>query len=258
MREIKNTLAIFKTRWREVALLVALFVISQNLTIYRPEGQKSFFYVNRALVFLFLGLSIVGFILNYGFLRTIIFDCLKRRSPVKLLNIGGHFFWRMLAFGILFAIVHLFLQWLISLVLSPLLYPDTTFLQRMSQYPLLHVIQASAVNLIMIKLILFIPALIIVKDCGFIDSFSMLKRCKLKRAIEPATLYFFSILLGVLLWAASSAIKEDSIFLYNCSIIFRSAVTQFLNLIVGATTVRYVATIRRYQYDISPEVPPLL
>jgi len=95
MSEIKKTLAIFKSRWPEVGLLVILPVISSTLMILRPVSQKSDVYQHTAFCFvnlLYLGLMIIAFILNYGFMRTIFLDETKPHSPAMLLKLGSHFF----------------------------------------------------------------------------------------------------------------------------------------------------------------------
>jgi len=243
MKEIRKTLAVFKVRWPEVTLIVALFVINSALIIFRPNVQKSVVPVYVVFSLISLALMIVGFILNYGFLRTIFLDDTKRHSPVVLVKLGSHFFWRMFVFGILMVIFHFFLQWLISLPIAPYICPDISLLQRAVKCPMFYAFQASAASLVLVKLTLFIPALIFVLDCSFHESFGLLKHCKLSKAIEATLLFCFTILFGMIFWAISLNLKEDYTELYYCSMFLRSGIMSFLTLAAATMAVRYVASL---------------
>lgn len=256
MKEIKKTLAIFRARWPEVLLLVGLPTVNAALVILNSNIGKTILPLYMALGFISLGLTILTFILNYGFMRTIFLDSTIPHSPAMLLELGRHFFWRMLAFGIFFALVHLLLQWLISLPIAPYICPDTTFIQRVGKCPFLHAFQSSIASLILIKLMLFIPALIFVLDCRLSKSFGLLKRCRLSKAIEPVFLYCLSTIFGMFFWAITVTLRENPSSLYYLLTLLRSIIVTFLHLAIGTMTVRYAASLKLVYVETEKPVGP--
>jgi len=147
-------------------------------------------------------------------------------------------------------IFNFFLQRLISLPIVPYICPDTTFLQRIGKCPFLYAFQASAASMILIKLMLFIPALIFVLDCRLGESFGLLKHCRLSKVIEPAFLYCLSISLGMFSWAITVNLRDNSPFLYYFSMTFRSVISSFLGLAIGIMTVRYAASLKLVYVEV--------
>ena len=115
MKEIKNTLLIFKARWPEAAVITGLFAISPILSILSRDVRNSnqtlsntVIYLILALVFLLVG--IVNMMLLYGFQRSVCLFETRRDSLVELLKYGTHFFWRLIGFGIIVVTAHFFLH----------------------------------------------------------------------------------------------------------------------------------------------------
>ena len=184
MTEIKKTLAILKARWPEVTLIAGLHILgmlsNKLFRAAKPDLARTWVLLYMAFSFLIM---IISIILYLGFLRTVYLEGQKHQSPLVLLRIGKHFFWRMVGFGLLWGLVYLILAWLIFLITKQLTSIDTGFFETAKVAPLVYQLCFIAAMLILIKPFLFIPALIIVLDCGVFVKFQVFQtiqtiRCK--------------------------------------------------------------------------------
>ena len=202
MTEIKKTLAILNARWPEVTLIVGLYalaVLSNNLfRAARPDLTKTLLLLRIPFLLFSLALIVVLTILNYGFLRTVYLQGQERQTPMALLRKGRYFFWRMVGFGLIYIVPNLILAWLIFLIIKYFTSIDTRFLETAKVTPWLYQLCFIASMLILIKVVLFIPALILVLDCGVFESFSFLRKCKLSNSRELVALFCLQMVLPFL------------------------------------------------------------
>jgi hypothetical protein len=158
MTEIKKTLAILKARWPEVVLIIGvslLTIISSRLIA--KLGPKSIRTINLIVPLLSVLFLLIQALLRCGFLRTIYLEYSKRQSPLVLLRTGMHFLWRMFVLFLIYSLPFMLVS--SRSVCKYISFGKPTsphaFFWFSTLYPVF-------VNLVLIKLILLIPALIIV------------------------------------------------------------------------------------------------
>ncbi len=240
MTEIKKTLAILKARWLEVAFIIGiplLAILSRKLLL--NAGVKSISIIYSATLFIPLLFSLISILLRLGFLRTVYLEGQKQQTLVVLLRTGIHFFWRMFVLGLIYALPFILLMIVFSKLMS------------LSVIPWLHTLYPILVSLILIKLIVLIPALIIVLDCRVFDSFKFLRRYKLSNAKELIFLYCGNIAIGLFrsilsryFWGTSCGTTCCNITTtpqYILTTVF-SIITYFISLIIAVMAVRFVAS----------------
>jgi len=255
MTEIKKTLQILKARWQEVTLIVGLYalaVLSNNLfRAARPDLTKTLILLLRIPFSLFsLTLMVVSTILNYGFLRTVYLEGQKGQTPMALLKKGRSFFWRMIEFGLPFAIAYFILSRLIFLIIKYFTSIETGFFETAKVTPWLYQLCFIAPMLILIKVVLFIPALILVLDCGIFESFKFLRKCKLLDSRELVTLFCLRTVLPFLWVFLQIPYNPETASQY----ILRSVpivIGYVLWLTIAVTAVRFVASLH-LEYDNQP------
>jgi len=256
MTEIKKTLTILKARWPEVTLIVGLYVLavlSNNLfRAARPDLTKTLILLRIPFSLFSLTLMVVSTILNYGFLRTVYLEGQKGQTPMALLKKGISFFWRMIGFGLPFAIAYFILSWLIFLIIKYFTSIETGFFETAKVTPWLYQLCFIAPMLILIKVVLFIPALILVLDCGIFESFKFLRKCKLLDSRELVALFCLRTVLPFLWVFLRIPYNPETASQY----ILRSVPTVIgyvLWLIIAVIAVRFVASQNLvYDEQISP------
>jgi len=104
--------------------------------------------------------------------------------------------------------------------------------------------------LILIKVVLFIPALIIVLDCGVFESFKFLRKCKLLDSRELVALFCLGMVLPFLWFFLRITYNPETTSQY----ILRSAtaaISYVLWLIIAVMAIRFVASLNLV-YDNQP------
>ena len=91
------------------------------------------------------------------------------------------------------------------------------------------------------KLILSLPALVIVLDCRALESFKFLKKFQLREVKQLVVLFCFNVLLGFL-WSLYRAYGDLGIFHSILKIVY-SATIFLINLTITVTAVRFVASL---------------
>ncbi len=246
MTEIKETLAILKARWPEVTLIIGLYalaVLSNNLFRAARLGlTKTLISMYIPFLLFSLTLMVVSTILNYGFLRTVYLEDQKGQTPMALLKKGRYFFWRMVGFGLIYVVPYFILAWLIFLIIKYFTSIDTGFFETAKVTPWLHQLYFIAPMLILIKVVLFIPALILVLDCGVFESFKFLRKCKLLDSRELVALFCLRMVLPFLWVFLRIPYNPETTSQY----ILRSVPTVIdyvLWLIIAVTAVRFVGSL---------------
>lgn len=250
MTETKKTLAILRARWPEVTLIVGLYalaIFSNNLfRALRCDLSRIFILLHAVFS---LTVMVVLTMLNFGFMRTVYLQGQERQKPIVLLKKGRDFFSRIFGFGLICLIPYFILAWLIFLVIKYFTYIDTGFFETGKVNPWLYQLCFVAPMLILIKVVLFIPALILVLDCRLFESFKLLRKCELLRSRELVALFCLRMALPFLWVFLRIPYNPET----SSQYILRSGLTvisYILWLIIGITAVRFVSSLD-IAYDIS-------
>ena len=243
MTETQKTLAILRARWSEAILIIGLFTLVElSYSLFgftEPDVTKTMFFPSILFI---LSLAVISMILSYGFLRTVHMEGPKEQTPMDLLKTGKHFFWRMVGFSFIFAGLYFILTVLIFSIIKYFTSTNTGFIESANSAPWLYQLCSTASMLIMIKISLFIPALIIVLDCRVFNSFKLLSKFKLFKSKELVALFCLSTAIH-LLWLLLK-IPENPETISDYIIKIGTIVTgQFLGLIVIVTALRFVSSL---------------
>lgn len=225
MDQIKKTLITLKARWPEVALIISIFllvpIMAKRGYNFREEQRR---YVDILFLIVNLSALLASTILGYGFLRTVYLENTKRQSISVLFRIGKKFFWRMVGFGLLYMLPMYIIYGVLSRM-SGHLSVQWTF---------------SVWELLLIKIILLVPALIIVFDIGIFESFKKLKNYKILDAKPLIALFLIHIALP-LIWLFVLKFGATAMVSNLILDLFRAFVSKFLLLMIAVTAVRFVA-----------------
>ncbi len=237
-----------RARWPEVTLIIGLSTLielSYNLFGFaEPDVTKTFFL--PSLLFI-LSLTVISIILSYGFLRTIHLEGPKEQTPMDLLKTGSHFFWRMVGFGFFYAGLYFILSMLIFSITKYFISTNTGFIESAKSAPWLYQLCSTATMLILIKVILFVPALIIVLDCRVVNSFRLLSKLKLFKSKELVALFCFSTVIH-LLWLLLKIPENPETISQYILTIGTIVIGQVLGLTVTVSAVRFVSSLD-LEYD---------
>ncbi len=248
MIETQKTLAILKARGPEVILIVGLYTLvelSPSLFGFtEPDLTKTLFLPSICFV---LSLTIISMILYYGFLRTIHLEGPKIQTPMDLLKTGKHFFWRMVGFGFIYVALYFILTWIIFLIIKYFTSTNTGFIESAKSAPWLYRLCSTAATLIMIKVSLFIPALILVLDCRAFRGFKLLSKFKLLEPKELVVLFCLGAVIPLLWLLLKIPDNPETISQYIITIV-TIVIGQVFWLIVAVTAVRFVSSLD-LEYD---------
>lgn len=257
MTEIKETLRILKARWPEVTFIIGLFVLSlfvNKLHIIastkqtRPELPLGLGYLLLLLV-----ISVVAILLTVGFQRTVYLEDRKRHSPLALLRIGKHFFWRTVGFSLIYVLLLFILAWLTFIVIKRVTMLETGFRETFEVAPFTYQLCFTIATLILIKLSLLTLPLIVVLDCRLFESFKLLKQYKLLYARELLILFFISMGISIL-WVFMPNLKSAATLSQFLLIVGRSILQQFINLMMAVMAVRFVGSLDLVYYDSAKDI----
>lgn len=245
MIETLKTLEILRARRPEVTLIIGLYTLVElshslfgftepDVDVTKPIFLPSILFI--------LGLTVVSMILSYGFLRTVYLEGPKEQTPLDLLKIGKHFFWRMVGFSFIFAGLYFILTMLIFSITKYFTSTETGFIESATSAPWLYQLCSTATMLITMKVSLFIPAIIIVLDCRVVNSFKLLSKIKLFKLKELVALFCLSTVIHLLWLLLKIPENPETISQYIITIV--TIVTgQVLGLIVTVTAVRFVGSL---------------
>jgi len=161
---------------------------------------------------------------------------------MALLKKGRYFFWRMVGFGLIYVVPYFILAWLIFLIIKYFTSIDTGFLETAKVTTWLYQLCFIAPMLILIKVVLFIPALILVLDCGVFESFKFLRKCKLLDSRELVALFCLRMVLPFLWVFLRIPYNPETTSQYILRIV-PTVIGYVLGLIIAVTAVRFVASV---------------
>jgi len=248
MTELKNTLLIFKTRWKEAALIILLSIVPSLVNKFLPAAPKTinFETLLRVILSLLYILLLLAFIL--GFLRTVHTANTKPQTFATLLETGKHFLWRLIKFGLLYLVIYIFLALAVFLLTEQFASTDVRFFEMSKVAPWRNQICLTLPRLILAKLELLFPALIIVLDCRVFKCFAFSKKCRLFNAKELVLLFGLLIATGIL-YDILPLDKLTPIILKDTFVAIYFAGSRFIRLMMGVMAVRFVASLN-LPYDI--------
>jgi hypothetical protein len=240
MTETRKTLAILAARWPEATLIIGLYALADvSYSLFNLEEPD---LANILSVFFVLVLAVISMMLNFGFLRTVHLEGVKKQMPIDLVRTGKHFFWRMVGFGLIYVGPYLGLGWIVFSIIRSFTSIETSFLESAEANPLIYSLCLAGSSLILIKISLFVQALIIVLDCGISKSFASLRECRLSEAKELVVLFCLSAALP-LAWAYLRVpVNPETISQYILRIV-TNVLRQVFELAVAVTAVRFVGSL---------------
>jgi len=173
-----KTFEIIKTRWQEVVLIVGLGLLGSisHSQVFADAGNYK--DINVMAIILPIVFVIFFTLFKLGFLRTAYLNNNESQTPVELLKAGKNFFWRIFAFNIFFAAACLLIVTIFFAMFGYL-----------TEKPWLSNLFFVMAIVILVKPFLFLPAIIIITDCKFTQSFRFLKRLKLATPGELLLLF---------------------------------------------------------------------
>jgi hypothetical protein len=247
MTETKKTLAILKARWPEVFLIVGFSTLghgTSRLIMSSDSDSTLKDILGCSSVFFLFSLMIISMILEYGFLRTVHLEGPKKHTPEDLLKTGKHFFWRMVGASLIIGILFFILVGIFFLLLFLLNFTSikTGFFESAKSNPQLHNLSIVFARSILIKLSLFIAAIIIVLDCRVFESFNFLKKFKLSESKELVVLYFLSMALLFVWVLLKIPYNPETILQYSLRIGV-NVIHHVLSLIIAVMAVRFVGSL---------------
>lgn len=253
MTKIKETLRILKARWPEVTFIIVIF-LSIPLVNKLLSGlvSKQLLAPNKYVLLypsISLPLAVISTTLRSGFLRTVYLQGNQRSSPLTLLGTGIYFLWRMVVLGALYSIPFLLVTLLSTRIIAGLASPES--LAEIGFW--INQLFFMAFSVILVKLILLLPALVIVLNCRTFESFKFLKHCRLWEAKELVILFYAHLVFRFLLRflrlhydipMGSRYILEIGPLIISC----------FINLTIAVMAVRFVASLDLVYYGSAKDI----
>lgn len=210
---MKKTLAIIKSRWQEVALILFFSCAAILLML---EHEKN---VNAGAGFSFMmamvvgGFMVLGYIFQIGFLRTIVFEPDRPFQPKELLMIGRLFLWRIVGFSVILGLaIFVLANSIVALMAFTIggVEPGGDLAKQIENLPDWYPAIAMGVALLLtVRYWVFVPAVILVKDCRLLETFKLLKPLKFFKAGEVLLWLFLIFVFNGLAILADLYIKVN-------------------------------------------------
>ena len=241
---------IIKRRWPEATLVIVfhaglIAIADRVLTFTAPvensPGVADPGYLPGGLDFV-LGMGTMAFwmvwqLLYIGFLGTSFINPAEPREPMELLRIGKRFFWRMLRFQLVFGCAYMVIILFISGFLMKIVAADGII----DNVPLwIPPVSSFAAFAAMVKPLVFIPAVMIVRDRMVTETFMSLGQFPLARATKLMKLFFSCFAVIFLLSFAHSLTAPKTLIHYAVTCVYGLS-TSFLLLLVSMAAVKFVA-----------------
>jgi hypothetical protein len=148
----------------------------------------------------------------------------------------------MVGFGLICVIPYFILAWLIFLMIKYFTFVDTGFFETGKVAPWLFQLCFTVPMLILIKPVLFVPALIFVLDCRVFESLKSLRKCRLFDSRELVALFCLRMALPFC-WAflqiSYGAGTTSQYILRGVT----ASISYFVWLVIAVTAVRFVGSL---------------
>ena len=239
-----GTFEILKKRWPEVAVIIALATIPQFLfgmamrTILSKAGVEYGFTqsANYLHSVLWLIIATILMIIKAGFLRTAYLHGTESHRIPTLLREGKHFFGRLLVFSIIWGLIYM----LLPMVIVGMRARYMTLTDLATIVPWINTFCMITVTVAFMKLVLLVPALVIVRDISLIHAVKSIREYKLFSAKELLILFGMqqALRFGYLLLNPLRGINE---IFYRSMSLAMTVVGYFLVIAIALSAVRFVA-----------------
>lgn len=240
---MKQTLKILIERWPEVLLVLfftgaGVLLFSQSDDSANTMDAKKFFVAVGTGIFF-----VLGYIFQFGFLRTVVIAEKEQFQPQELLMLGRRFLGRFIIFGlILTVVVVLFSQIILSILVavSGKVNLADVSAEQAQNLPMWMPLTAVLVSMVLLlKWWLFTPAVIIVKDCRLRECSGHLRGVKLFKAYEVWGWLGFMVILNFIGYYIGTKIQpgKNSDVATTAVLIF---VSSFIGLSMQLAAVRFV------------------
>jgi hypothetical protein len=183
---------ILKSRWPEALMLIVFqaccMVAAKDLQFDPGKPLPSF---GRLFI---LGIGFVAFVivsqmLFFGFLRTVAMGGTQSAEPMALLRTGREYFWRLLIFQLFLFAAFIFIA-LEILITVGLMTHQKIAINSIPGW--LNILSQAGASLILVKLTYFIPAIVLVRNCGAWESLHWLREIRLFKMG-----WFWAMVLGI-------------------------------------------------------------
>ena len=166
-----------KNNWPAVALFIAPGLVHLNIHRINPDVRSRFgnFVLMCIWIILSFGILAVRLLILTGFLRMAHLYGRREQKITKSLKAGAYFFRRLL----LFIMMYVAAQVVLGLVFMRLMNAQFVHSGLAKLVGLAHVICAVILTFALMKLLLLVPALIIVRDCTILEGVKSVKEYKL-------------------------------------------------------------------------------
>ena len=228
-----GTLSIIKARLPEVILIVGLYFLGV-LSMARLQFERSQPFLLMFFMIFFFIVMIFSSVLSYGFLRMVFLEGAKPQQPQILLRAGKPFFWRMAVFGLIYSMVFLSLLLIMTIFFKGMFFSE-------ENYRIVQIFQIFFM-IILVKPVVFIPAIMIVLNSRLFESFGYLKFCRIFKAKE--VIVFFAI--QIIILSVSILLKAENTDFINFSYILwlvNVTLTYFFGFLIGISAVRFIASL---------------
>lgn len=240
-----KTFEILKKRWMEVVFLMTLtslptihrLFFNEQLAKMNASGRVTDEHLQLIIIAMFIVMLLVGVVtvfFNAGFLRTACVDGVKKQGIWAMFKTGIPFF------PPLFVI--LFLE---KLLATGSMYPAKYVLTQYGKeayeaYSWAWWLIPLVVTIAVLKLRLFIPALIVARKLNIVTAFKALKNYRLFAAIEVLTLFVISWVFGQTGYRLFG-FAAKSLTGYYAGTIVLNLIINLLSLAVMLSAVRFIA-----------------
>jgi hypothetical protein len=223
-QRFKQTWTIIKHRRQTFAILCTFEIAQCTLALIMYHSN----FPLSMLIPVITGILIL--ICSLGFLRSIFLHDISEQPFRSLFGLGKHFFWREFGAGLLLLLF-------MGIILLPgFILFELLDIEDYGIWPRPAIFLSYA---LLIKLILFVPMLIIVLDCSIRKAFSSLKNVSIRNAMHLVVLFLGISLLG-----------ELNIYLFpkpehyklidNARTLIISIVASIMNLIIWIETIQVI------------------
>ena len=207
-----GVIKILRKRWPEATLVIllqaGLMVLLEEIAGRASVAQQtpSADLPGRAGFIVGMGTALFAVIwqmLYLGFLATACRDGAGPKQPAQLVRIGRLFFWRMLRFQVILGVIYIGVSFVILVIVQSVVLAS----EEVSNIPdwVAHLCSFAAL-VVLAKPMLFIPAVMIVRDRMVLEAAGLLKEYRFFEAKDLvraffgcfATVYLLSSLLGLI------------------------------------------------------------
>ncbi|HIJ67507.1 MAG TPA: hypothetical protein HPP51_04405 [Planctomycetes bacterium] len=239
-------ITVFRKRWPEAALVIILQALLMVL-LEEIAGRASVAQQNPSAALpghmgFILGmgttlLAIIWQMLYLGFLATACSQDAGPRQPAQLVSIGRLFFWRMLRFQILLGVIYIGISFVILAVVQSVVLAS----KQVSGIPdwVVHLCSFAAL-VVLAKPMLFIPAVMIVRDRMVLEAVGLLKEYRFFEAKDLVRAFFLCFAAVYLLSFFLGMIKPNGAF-YYAAVGLYAVVSSALIVAVTLAAVIFVA-----------------